>query len=248
MTSAVANAASADSVPWSGVTGKPASFPPTGHTHAGSEITSPVPNASAVPWSGVTGKPASFPPASHQHAGGDVTSPVASAASADAAPWNGVTGKPTTFPPSGHTHSGADILDATLPGTKLQDDTVAFQKLKVDQNVFTDLSTTAQPINGGAAFSPGVHAFRMGLVNGSFCAGVLSVGRRNASYEFLISGLTSATLNMYQIPGVLTLEFTNMFDGRTYQLVFDTTAATATLRITSGVATGQTTFSLRRMV
>ena len=47
----------ADSVPWTGVSGKPATFAPSAHTHPGTEVTTAVANANAVPWSGVTSKP-----------------------------------------------------------------------------------------------------------------------------------------------------------------------------------------------
>lgn len=43
---------------WAQITGKPATFPPTPHTH---------------PWAEVTGKPSSFPPAQHAHTVADVT-------------------------------------------------------------------------------------------------------------------------------------------------------------------------------
>ena len=75
VTSPVSDAQNASAVPWAGVTGKPASFPPTDHQHAGGDITSPVANANAaatVPWTGVTGVPAQFPPAGHTHSGADI--------------------------------------------------------------------------------------------------------------------------------------------------------------------------------
>jgi hypothetical protein len=63
-------AETANSVPWTGVTGKPSTFTPAAHTHPGTDITSRVSSASAadsVPWSGVTEKPSTFPPSSHTH-------------------------------------------------------------------------------------------------------------------------------------------------------------------------------------
>lgn len=36
----------ADTVPWNGITGKPSTFTPSSHTHAGTDITSKVSNAS----------------------------------------------------------------------------------------------------------------------------------------------------------------------------------------------------------
>ena len=46
------SAGSAGSVPWSGVTSKPSSYPPSSHSHA---------------WSAITGKPSTYTPASHNH-------------------------------------------------------------------------------------------------------------------------------------------------------------------------------------
>lgn len=57
----------ASSVPWGGVSGKPATFPPEAHLHAGGDIFSAVANATAAPWAGVTGKPATYPPEAHTH-------------------------------------------------------------------------------------------------------------------------------------------------------------------------------------
>lgn len=62
-------------VKWGDIDGKPATFPPSAHTHAGSDITSKVSSASAadtVPWTGVSGKPSSFTPSAHKstHASG----------------------------------------------------------------------------------------------------------------------------------------------------------------------------------
>lgn len=68
----------AESVPWSGVTGKPATFPPETHNHDERYYTETELNTSgaggAVHWDNVTGKPSTYPPSAHQHAAGDVTS------------------------------------------------------------------------------------------------------------------------------------------------------------------------------
>jgi len=251
ITSQVASAQSSDAVPWSGVTGKPATFPPSVHTHAGSDITSPVTNAlsaDAVPWTGVSGKPATFTPSAHTHVGTDITSPVPSALSANAVPWTGVTGKPATFPPSAHTHNGADIIDNTLAGSKLQDGAVTFAKLRTDQNAFTDLSTTALAINGGVAFAAGVYAFRLSIPNGSIAPFMLSVAFRNGGYEFAVNNLNGASVAVSGVFGATYFDFTNMFDGRTYRLTFNTTNGTGTINVASGVATGQTALSFRRIV
>ena len=75
---------------WAGVSGKPATFPPT----TGSTAATAKPGNYVPAWSEVTGKPTTFTPASHSHA------------------WAEVTGKPTTFAPSAHTHTWSQISDA----------------------------------------------------------------------------------------------------------------------------------------
>lgn len=57
------NAATASSVPWSGVTNKPTTFAPSAHNHAWSNITGAPATATRWPaWSEVSGKPTSFTP------------------------------------------------------------------------------------------------------------------------------------------------------------------------------------------
>lgn len=70
-------------VKWGDIEGKPSSFTPSAHTHAGSDITSKVSAASTadtVPWSGISGKPSSFTPSAHKttHAtgGSDALTPA----------------------------------------------------------------------------------------------------------------------------------------------------------------------------
>ena len=57
----------ADAAPWTGITGKPSTYPPSTHQHGGGDITSPVDNANAAPWTGITGKPSTYPPDAHLH-------------------------------------------------------------------------------------------------------------------------------------------------------------------------------------
>lgn len=60
--SCTGNAASASSVAWGGVTGKPATYPATEHTHAWGNITGAPATATRWPaWGEVTGKPTSMP-------------------------------------------------------------------------------------------------------------------------------------------------------------------------------------------
>lgn len=66
----IAKTSRSDQLPaWEDIQGKPSSFPPMTHTHAGNDITSQVESAAAadtVPWSGVSGKPSSYPPSAHK--------------------------------------------------------------------------------------------------------------------------------------------------------------------------------------
>jgi len=90
----VPHATAADSVPWSGVTGIPASFPSSWSTLTG------IPSTFPSDWSAITSKPTTFPSA-----------------------WTSITGIPATFPPSSHgsTHlpggsDGVALASATGPG------------------------------------------------------------------------------------------------------------------------------------
>lgn len=81
-----------DTIGWSNITGKPAKFPPTAHTHDYASITDKPttfePSAHDHDYASITGKPTTFPPEIHAHV---VT-------------WENVQSKPSTFPPSDHTH------------------------------------------------------------------------------------------------------------------------------------------------
>jgi hypothetical protein len=84
----------APTVDWTTIQGKPATFPPSAHTHT------------APTWSEVTGKPTTFTPAPHTTAWADITGePATFPPSTHAHDWNSITSKPSTFTPSSHTHS-----------------------------------------------------------------------------------------------------------------------------------------------
>ena len=119
-----------DAYPWDAISGKPATFAPSAHSHA---------------WDAIAGKPASYPPSAHAHDDryytesemdaklsgksdashnhdaayaakahahqwGDVAGkPTSFAPSAHSHPWANVTGKPATFAPSAHGHPWADV-------------------------------------------------------------------------------------------------------------------------------------------
>lgn len=89
-----------DTHDWTSITGKPTSYPPSGHTHA---------------WGEITGKPSTFPPSAHKHVKADISdfpasmpasdvSAWAKAATKPSYAWSEITGKPSTFTPASHTH------------------------------------------------------------------------------------------------------------------------------------------------
>jgi hypothetical protein len=62
---------------WASVTGKPATFAPSAHTHTASQITdfasAVVAVSPPVDWSSLTGKPTTFAPSAHTHLKGEIT-------------------------------------------------------------------------------------------------------------------------------------------------------------------------------
>lgn len=122
------NAATASSVPWSGVTNKPTTFTPSAHNHAWNNITGTPATATRWPsWNEVTDKPASLPPAAHNHdslypsttgtrASG--TWEINITGSAGGVAWANVSGKPTSFTPAGHSHGWGDITGAPATATR----------------------------------------------------------------------------------------------------------------------------------
>ncbi len=101
ITSAVAEAATAASVPWTGVAGKPAGFADDIDNIDGGA-------AASAPWAGITGKPAGF---------ADDVDDVDGGAAASA-PWAGITGMPAGFADGVDNDSGGDITAVTA-GTGL---------------------------------------------------------------------------------------------------------------------------------
>lgn len=79
---------------WANLTGVPASFPPSAHTHAWVDITgAPAYATRWATWDEVTGKPATFPPAPHSQDWSTILNIPATASRWPA--WSEVTGKPT---------------------------------------------------------------------------------------------------------------------------------------------------------
>jgi hypothetical protein len=111
----------ADSIPWSKVTGKPSALgdmTKAVYDINNDGISDHAALADAAPWTGITGKPATYPPdstamlkATYDVNGDGITD---HAALADSAPWAGISGKPATFPATAHatTHldNGTDII------------------------------------------------------------------------------------------------------------------------------------------
>lgn len=54
--------------PWTEISGKPSTFPPSSHMHTGADIT-----GLSINWVDIADKPSTFPPSSHTHATSDLT-------------------------------------------------------------------------------------------------------------------------------------------------------------------------------
>lgn len=112
----VAPSTPAVAVTWATLSGKPATFPPSAHTHAYGDLTgipaSFPPAVHTHAWADITGKPNLYAPSAHTHLWADITDkPTSFTPSAHSHAWGDITGKPTTFSPSAHTHLWADITD-----------------------------------------------------------------------------------------------------------------------------------------
>jgi hypothetical protein len=81
-------AAAANDYSWTQIASKPATFPPSAHTHDWTADITGKPSIFPADWSGISNKPATFP-----------------------SDWSTLGSKPSTFPPSAHTHIKADITD-----------------------------------------------------------------------------------------------------------------------------------------
>lgn len=119
-------------IAWGNVSGKPTTFAPTDHTHAGAGT------GGQISWTNIASKPSTFSPSDHAHTGAggglgglishDVLSNVSSddhhakshahngADGSGTVDWANLTGKPSTFTPSAHAVNhktgGSDVLTA----------------------------------------------------------------------------------------------------------------------------------------
>lgn len=99
------------SLPWSSITNKPSTFPPSSHTHSWSDITGAPATATRWPtWNEVTGKPSTFPPAAHTHSEyytkQEVDAKLASIGGSQVAIITGTIANGGTLPlPSGYTQN-----------------------------------------------------------------------------------------------------------------------------------------------
>lgn len=93
---------------WSALTGVPATFAPSAHTHD---------------YTTLTNIPTTFTPATHNHSisavSGLQTALDGKAAISHTHLWADITDKPTTFAPSAHTHTVSQLSDATTIGKNI---------------------------------------------------------------------------------------------------------------------------------
>ena len=90
------SAGSANSVAWGNVSGKPSTYPPSGHTHTKDQV-----GLGNVDNTADSAKSVKY---------------ATSAGSANSVAWGNVSGKPSTYPPSSHTHSYLPLSGGNMTG------------------------------------------------------------------------------------------------------------------------------------
>ena len=149
-----------DTHDWGSITGKPTSYPPSGHTHddryyTESELDTKLAGKSATGhkhlWAEITNKPSTFAPSAHKHVKADITdfpkslpaSDVSAWAKADTKPsytWDEITEKPSSFTPASHTHDDRYYteaeIDQKLKGTSASGHTHAWGEITGKPSTF----------------------------------------------------------------------------------------------------------------
>ncbi len=149
-----------DTHDWASITGKPTSYPPSGHTHddryyTESELDTKLAGKSATGhkhlWAEITNKPSTFAPSAHKHVKADITdfpkslpaSDVSAWAKADTKPsytWDEITEKPSSFTPASHTHDDRYYteaeIDQKLKGTSASGHTHAWGEITGKPSTF----------------------------------------------------------------------------------------------------------------
>jgi hypothetical protein len=140
-------------LPWSQVTGAPATFPPAAHTQAWSTITG-VPATLPSDWNTTINRPATFTPSPHRHGWAELDNiPATFAPSAHTHPWDQITSRPTTFVPSAHTHVASDItnLSTAISGKADLGGSANFSVLTVNGTPVASLIVSESAPSGAAA-------------------------------------------------------------------------------------------------
>lgn len=97
---------SAHSHAWSEITGTPASYTPSTHTHDYAATTH------THTWSQISNPPASYTPSAHTHTWANISNPPASyTPSSHSHAWSEITSPPATYTPSSHNHSWSEITN-----------------------------------------------------------------------------------------------------------------------------------------